>query len=676
MPKAQGRGSVSTRTAGRRRPPIRALLGVPLTAAILVLRAALHPTSLSSLLLVLAWGLTSAFPIEAAAADTAATVPVDDLAPATIESDVHLFTLNDDGSIDEVDEIVLRANTTAGVDEIAQRYIWFDKNIDHVEVLEAETITAAGTHIPVSPAQIRDVLEPRSADAPTFSDAELRVVIFPAVGVGSRVHLKFHKLRTQPTIPRQFSHLAEPARVPIESQKLIFDLPADRPLHADAQGYTAIAPVSAAGRTRYEFHYRRIHFDRPERGSIAFASYGDRLLVTTFPDYAAFAASYRDAAVDASAGDPGVRALAESLTAGETDPRDKARTLYDWMRMNIRYVALLLGETAVAPHKVADILANRYGDCKDHVALFGALLSAVGIRNEPALLNLGEVYTLPSVPGYGGAAINHVIVWMPELGTFADTTAGGIEFGYLPSGVMDRPALHVDQGVLVRTPATQALGRTVHLQMEVGGDGAAGYAYDVEDSGWSAELERNRLRRASRQRRAAVVAERLQASGLQGEGTLSTSPLEATSGSLHTSIRGKVEHFIWPTGTTAIGALSSFSGGIASQLRGWLAEPTRTQPYLCPNGEFDETGVIAFASRFRITDIPDDIELHSETVDYQSHYVFDAQSQVIQVSRHLSAHSRSTVCPAAGFAASRDILLKAERDAMSQVIVKAPQAVP
>jgi transglutaminase-like putative cysteine protease len=615
--------------------------------------------------------LTPLFASAVHAADGQAMSAGDDLAPATIESDVHLFTLKEDGSIDEIDDTVLRANTTAGVDEIAQRYIWFDKNIDRVEVLEAETITADGTRIPVGPGQIRDVQEPRSADAPTFSDAELKAVIFPAVGPGSRVHLKFHKLRTRPTIPRQFSHLAEPARVPIENQKLIFDLPSDRPLHADAQGYTAIPPVSSAGRTRYEFDYRRIHFDRPERSSVAFASYGDRLLVTTFPDYAAFATSYRDAARDASADDPRIRTLAESLTAGETEPRDKARTLYDWMRMNIRYVALLLGETAAAPHKVTDILANRYGDCKDHVALFGALLSAVGIRNEPALLNLGEVYTLPSVPGYGGAAINHVIVWMPGLQTFADTTAGGIEFGYLPAGVMDRPALLVGQGILVRTPATQALGRTVHLQLNVDAEGAADYAYDVEDSGSSAELERNRLRRASRQRRMAVVAERLQASGLQGGGTLTSSPLEATSGAFQTSIHGKLEHFVWPTGTTAIGALSSFSGGMASQLRGWLAEPVRTQPYLCPNGEFDETGVITFASRFGVTDIPVDTELHSDTIDYQSRYLFDAESRTIQVSRHLSAHFASTVCPASGFAASREILLKAERDAMSQVIVKA-----
>ncbi len=606
-----------------------------------------------------------------ARAQDAVASEADALAPSTIESDVHTFTLRDDGSIDEIDDTVLRANTTAGVDEIAERYIWFDRQIDQVQVLEAETITADGTHIPVRPEQIRDVQEPRSADAPTFSDALLKAVIFPAVGPGARVHLKFHKLRTKPTLPRQFAHLAEPPRMPIERQRLIFELPADRPLHADARGYTALPPVSEGGRTRYEFDYRRMHFERPENGSVAFASYGDRLLVTTFADYAAFAATYREGARDATAGDASVRELADALTRGLSDPRDKARAIYDWMRIHIRYVALFLGETAAAPHKVADILANRYGDCKDHVALFGALLSAAGIRNEPALLNLGAVYTLPSVPGYGGDAINHVIVWLPDLGMFADTTAGGIEFGYLPAGVMDRPALRVDQGVLVRTPATQALGRSVHLQMQVGGDGTTAYAYAVEDSGASAELERNRLRRASAQRRAAIVAERLQASGLQGTGTISTSPLEATSGAFDTSIHGTLEHVVWPTGTTAISALSSLSGGIASQLHGWLLERVRTQPYVCPNGEFDETAVITFPANLRIDGLPPDIALQGDTLDYAARYVFDPQARVIQITRHLRAHFAATVCTPADFEASRDLLLKAERDAMSQIVVQA-----
>ena len=50
-------------------------------------------------------------------------------------------------------------------------------------------------------------------------------------------------------------------------------------------------PVTRDGRTRYEFRYDRAHFSRLEHGSVAYVSYGDRLMVSTFADYAAFAAT-------------------------------------------------------------------------------------------------------------------------------------------------------------------------------------------------------------------------------------------------------------------------------------------------------------------------------------------------------------------------------------------------
>src|SRR5260370_34286786 len=115
-------------------------------------------------------------------------------------------------------------------------------------------------------------------------------------------------------------------------------------------------------------------------------------MVSTFPDYRTFAASYRDGTIDPSANDPAVLTLAHSLTRNETDARAKAATLYDWVRHNIRYVSLFLGQTPAIPHRATDILANRYGDCKDYVALYGALRAAVGRQIEPAVIMPRAVY--------------------------------------------------------------------------------------------------------------------------------------------------------------------------------------------------------------------------------------------------------------------------------------------
>ncbi|WP_061148438.1 DUF3857 domain-containing transglutaminase family protein [Caballeronia arvi] len=594
--------------------------------------------------------------------------PDDD--PSTIVSDDHEFVVAADGSLSEDDTAVFRANTSAGVDEIAQRYVWYDKSVSKVEIVEAYSVDANGARHDVTPEQIRDIQEPRSAGAPTFQDAKLRAVIFPAVGIGSTVHLRFRKSQAAAVIPGQFNYYVDPGQRPVLQQRLVFDLPADKPLYADARGYVAEPPVTENGRTRYAFVYRRDRIARIEGGSVGYAQYGDRLMVSTFPDYARFAQSYRDAAADPGANDPAIRALAQSLTQNDADDRAKAKTLYDWVRRQIRYVAMFIGQSPAVPHRVTDVLTNRYGDCKDHVALYGALLDAVGIRNEPALIGLGSVYTLPSVPGYGSGAINHVITWLPDLNVYADSTASSVEFGFLPLADMDRPTLLVGSGLLSRTPATQALARTARLQIEVAPQGEASFAYWVEDAGWSAEIERMNLRLANTQRRDQIAADRLRYTNLRGAGALTTSDVAATGGPFATTLRGTLDDVVWPTGTTALPALSSLSGGIATTTRGWLAERVRTQPYLCIGGTFDEVSQITLPKAMRVTEVPDDVDLTSDFFRYRSRYVFDPSTNVIQISRTLDARFGRQVCTPGDFQAALPVLRKIERDTQAQIIVR------
>ncbi|AME26010.1 MULTISPECIES: DUF3857 domain-containing transglutaminase family protein [Burkholderiaceae] len=590
--------------------------------------------------------------------------------PSTTISDVHIFTIADDGSLTEDDEITLKANTSAGIGDVAQRYVWFDKSTSTVQVSDAYSVSADGTRHDVAPDQIREIQEPRSAGAPTFADGRLKAVIFPAVDAGSTVHLRFHKTVSKSVIPGQFDYFVEPARGPVQSQTLVFDLPEDKPLYADARGYKALSPVTHNGRTRYEFAYSTLHYDRVEAGAVGYVQFGDRLMVSTFPDYKSFAASYRDGAIDPTANDPAIRNLAESLTRNNATSREKAATLYDWVRHNIRYVSLYLGQSPAVPHKASQILANRYGDCKDYVALYGALLSAAGIENEPALVALGSVYTLPSVPGYGASAINHIITWLPGLNMYADATASAVEFGYLPLAEMDRPALLVGDGTLTRTPPTQPLSRDVRLQIAVAPDGSAAFSSQVEDGGWSAGPERAILRHAAPQRRQQIGDARLHATGLRGAASLTASDLDATGTPVTTTIRGTLDDVVWSTGTTALPALTSLSGGIASQVENLLAERVRTQPFVCIGGNFNEVAQLSLPKTVRVNDVPADTNISDTFFTYSSRYVFDPATNLLQTERHLQANFGKQVCSPAEFAAMQPALKRIERDTKSQVVVK------
>ena len=622
----------------------------------------LPPMRLFSVICVASFGWLAGMHV--ASADVAAKL--DD--PYTNEGETQTFTVNADGSYSKLDTMTLRVNNEAGVARVAQQYVWFNRNMADVQILEAYTSTADGVRHDVQPEQIRDVQEARSFDAPMFQDIQEKVIVFPAVEPGARVHLAYRKTQKQPIVPGEFSDFTPPDLAPTRNFRLIYDLPADKPLYADARGFTTQRPVTRDGRTRYEYRYDKAHFSRLERGSIAYVSYGDRLMVSTFPDYAAFAATYRESAADSGKSDAAITRLAQQLTAHDRTPRDQAKTLYDWVRRNVRYVAINVGRGAVVPHSASAILANRYGDCKDHVALYGALLDAVGVRNEPALISSGTIYTLPSVPGYG--VINHVITWLPDLQLYADSTASNVEFGFLPSLDMNRPTVLVDQGVLAHTPATALMTRRTDLSIKVEPDGSASFTYRMEDAGPFAEQTRASLRTQTPAQREESIEAELRSANLRGTATLATSDLTVADGPLTITMKGTLESLVVPGAAASIPALTSLAGGVEADTRYWLGERRRTQPFICHNLAMHEHARIELPPNFRVLDVPEARRTQDRFVDFQSQYTFDPLLNVVTMTRDGATHFDSDVCSPDDFAQMRPAIEAIGRDVRAEVIVK------
>jgi hypothetical protein len=262
---------------------------------------------------------------------------------------------------------------------------------------------------------------------------------------------------------------------------------------------------------------------------------------------------------------------------------------------------------------------------------------------------------------------------MPGLGMYADSTALSIEFGNLPLADMDRPTLLVNDGTLSRTPATQPLSRTARLQIDVAPDGSAAFADQVEDAGWSSGPERSNLLHATAERRKQIADTRLRATGLRGVATLTASDLNASNGPLTTTINGTLDNVVWTTGTTALPALTSLSGGIATQVENLLAERVRTQPFMCTGGVFDEVAQVSLPKTVRVTDVPADASFTNAFFEYSSRYVFDPATNLLQAERHLKANFGKQVCTPADFAAMQPVLKRIERDTDAQIIVKAKE---
>ena len=178
--------------------------------------------------------------------------------------------------------------------------------------------------------------------------------------------------------------------------------------------------VAAGEQQRHVFSYRPTGWAPEEPGAVSVSDRDPRLVITTFKDLTELGASYWSSMQDRDVAAPELSSLADEITKGIEGKRAQAEAIDHWVKKNIRYVHVFLGSAGVTPNPAPTVLKNKFGDCKDHVALMGALLKAKGIASEQALVNLGNTYRLPDLPI---PSFNHVMLYLPEFDLYTDPTA-------------------------------------------------------------------------------------------------------------------------------------------------------------------------------------------------------------------------------------------------------------
>ncbi|MFQ6573449.1 DUF3857 domain-containing transglutaminase family protein [Pseudomonas sp. UM16] len=584
-------------------------------------------------------------------------------ASVTIEKDTRHTVVAEDGSYQTTQELVYLINEERAIQNTAQRPLYYNRTMESLDVLQAYTQKPDGRKVVVGPEQIKEQQESQSTQAPMFHDSLVKTVIFPEVAVGDRLVLSFKKQRKTALFPGQFEYLAMPPFNPVKQFTLTYDLPENLKLHAEAKGFKASSPKASAGRTVYQWDYQPGDNARIELDSVAYSDYGNYLAVSTFDDYSTFAKAY--AARAKSEVTPAIRELAQALTAKHDNPRDKALALGDWVRRNIRYVAVYIGAGGVVPHAADTVLSNRYGDCKDHVVLLEALLAAVNIDSTAALVNLGNAYTLPKVPTLG--VINHVITYIPSLDLYLDSTAEAIASGYLPVPVLDKPTLLARTGTLGRTPATQPSKVENSTTFKITSSGAAEFQHESKIEGWAAELNRWGMRNMPPAQRDLMVQQILAAYGQTGSGKASSDSLDG-SGPFAVHIDGRSENLANLPGPIGVPTLSSLAGGIAQNVFGFVAEKQRTQAFTCISGVTEEQARFEFPADVQIIASPKAVKIKDQYLDYSAEYRREGNSVV--VNRRFDFNYPKSVCSVADYEKMKPAVEAMLNDLNSQVIVQ------
>ncbi len=586
--------------------------------------------------------------------------------PISFQKNISTYTVNKDGSFQEVRETAERIENEDGVSNHGERKISYIPELETVKVLSAYTILPNGSRIKVPTQNIRTAKGDMDTEAASYSDTQYRVIIYPNVVVGSQLYVKYIKLRHAPLFPGQFAFRQTISPYIKEADfelNINFDKRIDVKVYAYVVGQEKLPDRD--GMHRYHFTFRQDKAIPVESDQIESADYAPYVQATTFADYGALGTAYQEKSKRQVKVTPVIQKLADELTIGIDDKKEQARILYNWVSKNIRYVGSYIGNGGYVPHDSQTILDNRWGDCKDHVVILGALLAAKGIDSSPTLINTEHTYVLPKL---AALVFDHVITYIPSLDLYLDSTAQFAPFGTLPASDMDKQVVLTGLNRLGKTPpmlAAQNTARSMTL-LKLMADGTIQGSSKLVTSGDTEITYRNKQFSIQGMPQIEVVRSILRKSNLTGIGEIQSSdPNDLTKPFVVTTTftLDPVSNFPGPAAMPIPAGIDFgvISGDMLPKPKDKLSLPEN-----CESFAFSNHYEIEFPSNIKITHIPNNVSYRDDATQYTATYTLTDNK--LAINRELVSAHPTMVCGEAENEMDKKFFPIFQRDMRAQVI--------
>ena len=360
------------------------------------------------------------------------------------------------------------------------------------------------------------------------------------------------------------------------------------------------------------------------------------------------------------------------MTAGIVDRREQANALYQWVSKNIRYVAIFLEAGSVIPHAASTILDAKYGDCKDHVTLFEALLAAKGIDSSPVLVSSGSAFWQPAVAVIPGV-FNHAITYIPEFKLLADSTARTAPFGILPPQLLGRPALITDKGdgraELIHLPVSNPNRNETNVETAfvAGAEGTVHGTSRINNTGVYDVIARSMFANAPTGTIDQIASSVMRLTNQNGEGKYEIGQPYDLSRVFTINTRVELPNYIELPGPRSmilpiglLGPNSIYGAFAATDL------PVRDFPISVLGGRFTETVTLTLPGNVKVLGMPRSSMIENKLGKYASTY--NITNQTITATRVLELSPPNIVISPNEYRLLRDFGISVRRDLLAQVL--------
>jgi transglutaminase-like putative cysteine protease len=499
----------------------------------------------------------------------------------------------------------------------------YNSDIEKFELLDAQTLKADGRKIQAGPdaVQVQKGFAASGTGA-SWPGVEIQLVTFPNVQTGDRTVYSYRITSLKPQLPgwARFADVIVPIMA-VERGTIRIEAPQTVQLAVSASRLKLVESRSGELEV-WTGTFDNFRASNIDASAINLASSFPQVFASTIKDHGDLATLYASQQPDKSVGSAQIKRLATEITRGMDTPADKSKAIFDWVRKNIRYVAVYLGTGGFVAHELPWILQNRYGDCKDHILLMQAMLEAVGIEGVPALISTNSDYVIASLP----IMYNHVIMYLPELKLFLDPTEKNTPFGAIPYADADKPVAVAlrEGGKLMRTPVYDAQGNSVRIKtaLKLDSSGKATGTVNFDTLGQAATLLQNRLEQIPASGRDAALSGMLQGKQLRGRGSLTFPAVQRDRLSQSLNAEVQIDNLLNDPQSGSVNPHPALDLPfyVISRI-GTYSSGVRRQAYACTPQTVREDFELNFDKAYKILRVPEGMSVeHLDGVRFESAY--------------------------------------------------------
>lgn len=399
-----------------------------------------------------------------------------DREPARVLLELMATEVHPSGQSRRLHQRLIQVGDAAGAGRVSSFGIPFNPERQSVTVKAARVHRVGGGISPPASQEEQDLSEPWAG---VWYDLRAQVMQFAGLQAGDIIEIEYivEDVAEDNLFAGYFGDLVFLQEdLPVQRFEVVLITPAERTFYVREPKTAGITrSVTRSGNRRvYRWSARDLGKVQVEPGMPGWSEVSDYLHVSTFKGYGELGRWYHNLIREQLRSTSTIGETARRIAGALPTEKQRIQAIHNFVAKSTRYVGLELGVHSYKPYPASQVLARKFGDCKDKATLMVALLEQLGIQGQIVLIRTrrrGDIDT--SVASL--APFDHAVVYIPGHKVYLDATAefsGTAEFPSQGQGVL---ALHIDpeQPELRRTsvqPARRNITRII-TQMGIQPDG-------------------------------------------------------------------------------------------------------------------------------------------------------------------------------------------------------------